>query len=218
MITLQRPSGWAAILLSLIYISAFVYYGALWAFPSDGDAATKMMYLTDHQLVTSFFMFTTYILFGLVLSVLVAGLNHVLKVKESALCSLATAYGYIWVVLVIASGMVALSGIGLTIDTAASDPEKALEIWTVLMTIAQSIGGDNEIVGAVWVTLVSFLALREKIMSAKLHILGLFVGLVGILTVFPFSLFTELFGVFQIIWFVWLGVCLLKLSPEHFSK
>ena len=38
-------TGIAALVLSLIYISAFIYYGAVWRFPTDSDAQTKMTFI-----------------------------------------------------------------------------------------------------------------------------------------------------------------------------
>ncbi|MCW8856948.1 MAG: hypothetical protein OQJ95_06245 [Kangiella sp.] len=124
--------------------------------------------------------------------------------------SVTTAFGYLWVGLVIASGMIAISGITYAIDIAHTDAQKAFDAWTMLMTVAQSIGGDNEIVGAVWVILVSVLALRADVFSKKLNYLGIAVGLAGVATVTPLLIFKELFGVSQIIWFFWLGVCFLR--------
>ncbi|WP_462169989.1 hypothetical protein [Pseudoalteromonas xiamenensis] len=69
----NRVTGVAAIGLSLIYIFAFVYYGVFWNFPGQSDVQTKMNFLAEHQSIISAVSFITYILFGLVLSILVAG-------------------------------------------------------------------------------------------------------------------------------------------------
>ena len=208
-------TGIAALVLSFIYISAFVYYGAFWRFPTDGDAQTKMMFIAEHQTITSVFLFITYILFGLVLSILVAGTSRILGNASERLKSVTNAFGYLWVGLVIASGMIAIAGVNYAIGIAHMDAQKALDAWALLMTIAQSIGGDNEIVGAVWVILVSILALKADIFSKKLHYLGITVGLAGVATITSVVMFKELFGVLQIIWFFWLGLCFLRAASDE---
>ena len=60
--------------------------------------------------------------------------------------------------------------------------------------------------------LVSLAALRANGISKALNILGLVVGGVGILSLIP-GLTEGLVGVFglvQIVWFVWLGIVLLR--------
>ncbi|MGI5308677.1 hypothetical protein [Rheinheimera sp. WS51] len=213
----NRVTGIAALVLSLIYISAFVYYGAFWRFPIDGDAQTKMTFIAEHQTITAVFLFITYILFGLVLSILVAGTSRLLGNASEQLKSVTNAFGYLWVGLVIASGMIAIGGVSYAIGIAQTDAQKALDAWTLLMTIAQSIGGDNEIVGAVWVILVSVLALKADVLSKKLNYLGIAVGLAGVATITSVVIFKELFGVLQIIWFFWLGLCFMRL-PSNEAK
>lgn len=213
----NNVTGIAALALSFIYISAFVYYGTFWSFPHESDAQTKMAFIAQHQTITSVFLFITYILFGLVLSMLVAGTSRILGNASEILKSVTTAFGYLWVGLVIASGMIAISGVTYAIDIAHTDAQKALDAWTILMTIAQSIGGDNEIVGAVWVILVSVLALKADVLSKNLNYLGIVVGLAGVATISPLIIFKELFGVSQIIWFFWLGVCILRQASDDVS-
>jgi hypothetical protein len=50
----------------------------------------------------------------------------------------------------------------------------------------------------------------------RLNYLGYFVGIAGIATIYPDELFTEIFGVSQIVWFIWLGICLL--TQENANK
>jgi len=54
------------------------------------------------------------------------------------------------------------------------------------------------------------LALNATLLSRSLNYLGCFVGLAGIATVYPAEIFTEIFGLSQIAWFVWLGVVILR--------
>ena len=63
--------------------------------------------------------------------------------------------------------------------------------------------------------LVSLAALRVGGLPKGLNILGLLVGTVGIITIIPGL--TDLVGVFglgQIVWFVWLGIVLLRSNSD----
>jgi hypothetical protein len=62
-----------------------------------------------------------------------------------------------------------------------------------------------------WTLLVSLAAFRSSGLPKGLSILGLFVGAIGIITILPaLNDFTGLFGLGQIVWFVWLGIVLLR--------
>ena len=52
--------------------------------------------------------------------------------------------------------------------------------------------------------------MKAALLSRSLNYLGCFVGLAGIATVYPAEIFTEIFGLSQTAWFVWLGVVILR--------
>ena len=62
--------------------------------------------------------------------------------------------------------------------------------------------------------MLSFAALKGDELSKRLNYFGLFVGIVGILTVYPAEVLTEIFGVSQIVWFSWLGAAMLASSKS----
>jgi hypothetical protein len=69
-----------------------------------------------------------------------------------------------------------------------------------------------------WTLLVSIAALRSGGLPKALNILGLFVGAVGTITIIPsLNDMTGLFGIGQIVWFVWLGMVLLRNNPGKMS-
>jgi hypothetical protein len=180
MIGLQKLAGILAICEGLIYIVDFVYFGAFWSYPADGSAAEKMAHLAENQMLFSMIYFLMYAVFGVV-----------------------------WVGLVIASGMVSNIGLAQAIALKDINPEKALDMWATVSVITESIGGGNELVGGLWVLLISAAAIQEGWLPRALNYLEYFLGIAGIATIYPNELFTEIFGVLQIVWFIWLGVCLL---------
>ena len=59
--------------------------------------------------------------------------------------------------------------------------------------------------------LVSLAALRASGLPKGLNILGFLVGTVGIISILPrLTDLTGVFGLSQIVWFVWLGIVLLR--------
>jgi hypothetical protein len=217
MSNLQRIGGVAALLEAAIYISAFIFFGAFWAFPVDADSAQKLAFLADNQAVLSIVNLTMYVLFGFFLAVLVLALHDQLKVNTPVLSQFAAVFGVIWVGLVIASGMLANAGLGAAIELSARDPEQAMIVWRTINYVVEGLGGGNEVVGGLWVLLLSIAALKGDRFPTALNYLGLFIGAAGILTIYPAEVLTEIFGLGQIVWFAWLGIVML-IKPSKLTK
>lgn len=214
--TLQKLAGISSISEAVIYLSAFIYFGAFWSYPSAGKAAEKMAYLADNFLVVSSIYFLIYVVFGVLLAVIVVALYETLKHTNNPAVVIGTLFGAVWVGLVIASGMISTVGLSHALELMDANPEAAFEMWSTFAVISESLGGGNELVGGLWVLLISLAALQAQEFSSKLNYLGLFIGAAGLATVYPADVFTEIFGVTQIVWFIWLGTELLR--KENSSK
>ena len=130
----------------------------------------------------------------------------------------ATAIGIIWAGSLIASGMVANAGIAPVVALYAKDPAQAALTWQGIESVASGLGnGNGEILGGLWALLVSLAALRAGGLPKGLNILGLLVGAVGIISIIPglTEVVVGIFGLGQIIWFVWLGIILIRNSPSR---
>jgi len=214
---LQKVAGVSAIFEALIYIVAFVYFGAFWAYPSEGTASEKMAYLAENQFVFSMIYFLMYAVFGIFLAVLVVGLYEKLKLTNDPIVKVGSIFGVVWVVLVIASGMLANIGLSHAINLMDLSAEKAFDMWRIISVLIESLGGGNELVGGLWVLLISLAALKANEFPRGLNYLGLIVGVSGIATIYPDIVFTEIFGITQIIWFFWLGISMLGQSNVNAS-
>ena len=84
--------------------------------------------------------------------------------------------------------------------------------WQAIEPVAQGLGGSGgELLGGLWVLLVSVAALRAGALSRVLNWLGLAIGAAGVLSVVPALQDLQYgFGLLQIVWFVWLGVTMLR--------
>ena len=207
---LQKVGGVTALLEAAIYISAFVFFGAFWHFPADADSVQRFAFLAENQSILSIVNFTMYVLFGILLAVLVLALHERLKVNTPTLSQIAAIFGVVWVGLVIASGMIANIGLAAAIELSIKEPEQAMTLWRTIYAVVEGLGGGNEVVGGLWVLLLSIAALKGKALHKALNYLGVFVGIVGILTIYPAEVFTEIFGLSQIVWFSWLGISMLS--------
>jgi hypothetical protein len=208
---LQKLGGLAALSMAIIYVSAFIFFGAFWDYPPSGASTLqKLAFLEENQEILTIVNLIMYVVFGVFLAILVIALHERLKGNAKALSQTASVFGLLWVGLVIASGMIANIGLGNVIGLSLNEPELARTVWLVVNTIVEGMGGGNEIVGGLWVLLLSIAAIKADDLSRKFNYLGIFVGFFGILTIYPAEILTEVFGLSQIVWFSWLGLIMLK--------
>lgn len=211
---LQKFGGVAALCEAAIFISAFVFFGAFWNYPVNADDAEKFVYLSNNHTILSIVNLAMYVLFGVFLAVLVLALHQRIRDKAPNLSQLASVFGIVWVGLVIASGMIANIGLSAVIDLSAKNTEQAMALWVVINTIVEGLGGGNEVVGGLWLLLLSVAGLKAFELPKLLNCFGLFIGFVGVLTIYPAGILTEIFGLGQIVWFAWLGVWMLLGSKK----
>jgi Domain of unknown function (DUF4386) len=215
--TLQKSGGIAALYMAAAHLIGIVIFLVILDYLSITDSAQKVALNVEKQTVVFSTNLLMYVLFGFALIVLSLALYDRLKSGAPALMQVATAIGIIWAGSLIASGMVANAGLATIVPLYAKDPAQAALTWQGIEAMANGLGNANgEILGGIWTLLVSIAALRTDRLPKGLNILGLLVGIVGIITIIPaLNAFTGVFGLGQIIWFVWLGIVLLRNSPSR---
>jgi hypothetical protein len=205
---LQKVGGLAALIEGFIYIVGFAVMLTLLAPDNAADlnSVQKLAFLLERQNIFQALHFLIYVAFGVFLVVLTVALHERLKVGASAMVQVGSAFGLIWAGLVIASGMVANIGLEAVAGIYAKDPAQATSAWLSISAVQDGLGGGVELAGGLWVLLVSWAALRSNALPKALNYIGLLVGLAGILTVIPgLSDLGAIFGLGQIVWFLWLG-------------
>lgn len=225
MIDLQRAGGIAALTQALAYIVGFAVLTTVLN-PGDAEtwsAAQRLDFVLARKQAFQGWMIFLYVIFGIALVVLATALHERLK-ASSGVMQVATAFGLIWAGLVIASGMVASVGLDSLTALHAEDAERAVSVWLTIGIVQRGLGGGIEIVGGLWVLLISLVALRDGKLPRALGWLGLLVGAAGIVTIVPgFGDLGAVFGLSQIPWFIGLGWVLLRrpsaegLSPPSLS-
>ena len=79
----------------------------------------------------------------------------------------------------------------------------------------RGVGGEIEIVGSLWILLVSAAALRTGGLPRALNYFGVVIGVAGLLTVVPaLEAPGPVFGLGLIVWFVRVGIFLWRSNPS----
>ena len=215
--TLQKSGGVAALYMAIAHLIGIVIFLIVLDYLSITDPAQKIALNVEKQTVIFSTNLLMYVFFGFALIVLSLALYDRMKSGAPALMLVATAIGIIWAGSLIASGMVANAGLATVVALYAKDPSQAALTFQAIEAITNGLGNANgEILGGPWTLLVSLAALRMGKFSKVLNILGVLVGAVGIITTIPaLNDLTGVFGLGQIVWFVWLGIVLLQNNPSR---
>ena len=215
--TLQKFGGVAALYLAVAYLIGIVLFLVVLDYPGITDPAQKVSLLVEKQMILFSANLLLYVFFGVFLIVLSLALYERLKSSTPAIMQVGTTLAIIWAGSLIASGMVANAGIDPVVALYARDPAQAALSWQGIESVTNGLGnGNGEILGGLWALLVSLTALRAGGLPRRLNLLGLLVGAVGILSLMPglTDLLTGSFGLGQTIWFVGLGMVLLRSNPD----
>ena len=210
--TLQKFGGIAALYMAISHLIGFVIFIVVLDYLNITDPAQKLAMNIEKQTVIFSTNLLMYVFFGFALIVLSLALYDRMKSGAPALMQVATAIGIIWAGSLIASGMAANAGLATIVALYTKDTTQAVLTFQAIESITNGLGNANgEILGGSLTLLVSLAALRTGGLPRGLNILGTLVGVVGILTIIPaLTDFTSLFGLGQIIWFVWIGIVLLR--------
>ncbi len=207
----QKAGGVAALYLALALLGAIPYFLVVVDYPGAETAADKVDLIVDHYASMYAVYLLTYVAFGFAVGVLALALWDRLRTVAPVTVRIATAVGLLWAVALVASGMVFTYGITTIHDLAATDPANAVTTWRSIEPVAMALGGaGGELLGGLWVLLVSIVVARSDRLPKHLGWLGLLIGVTGIASVLPpLNDATVAFGLLQIVWFAWLGVALL---------
>lgn len=208
---LQRMGGIAALYLAAAYLIGIVLFLFVLDYPSIAEPAQKVALLVDKPMLIYLTNLLIYVIFGLFLVVLTLALYERLSAASPAIIRTAAVIGFIWAGSLIASGMVANAGMAPVVALYREDPASAALTWLAIESVANGLGGANgEILGGLLTLLVSWAALQVSELPTGLNFLGIVIGVVGIISTVPgLSVLAGLFGMSQIVWFVWLGMVLL---------
>ena len=212
----QKIGGLAALYLAAAYLVAIPFFLVVVKYQSVVDPAKKVALLVGNQGSMRAMYLITYVIFGVVLAVLALAIHARLKDEAPALAQAATAVGLIWAVVLVASGMIFNAGATAVVGLHGTDPAQAVAVWQAIEPVAEGLGGSGgELLGGLWVLLVSVTALRTATLPKALSWLGVAIGAAGILSVVPALQDLKYgFGLLQTVWFIWLGAVMLRATAR----
>jgi hypothetical protein len=131
----------------------------------------------------------------------------------------ATVFALIWAGLCIGSANLMINDFGVVAELYGKDPSQAATVWSALEAVEIGMVSGNEIIGSLWVLLVSLAALRTGELVGGLNYLGIVLGAAGIFTSLLSFVIPEtkdlimIFGLGMIFWPIWVGIVMLRTRP-----
>jgi hypothetical protein len=212
MIKLRKMGGIAALYLAAAYVVGMVGFLLVVDVSGVVDPVKKVALMMDNQAFLYIMHLLIYVVWAVFLVVLALALYERLKAGSPAIVQTATVFGMIWATVIIASGMIHNIGMLNVVDLYSKDPAQAATVWLAIDSVFAGLGGSNEVLGGIWILLISWAALRTRGLPRVLNYLGVAIGAAGIISVVPAlaELFIYIYALGQIVWFVWLGVVMLR--------
>ena len=213
---LQKMGGIAALYAGAAYIVGMVGFLLVVDVSSVVDPVEKVGLMVANQAFLYFMYVIIYVVWGVVLVVLALALYERLKAGSPAIIQTATVFALIWAGVIIVAGTIHNSGMDTVVALYGTDPDQAGTVWLAVDSVFEGLGGNNEILGGIWVLLISWAALRTGGLPTALNWLGVVVGVAGIVSAVPAlaELLIYVFALGQIVWFIWLGIVMLRSSPS----
>jgi len=209
---LQKMGGIAALYEAAAYIVGML--GFLFVVDVSGvvDPVQKVALMVDNQAFLYTLHLIVYVVWGVFMVVLALALYDRLKAGSPALAQTATVFGLFWACVIIVGGMIHNIGMQNVVDLYGKDPAQAATVWSAIDSVFEGLGGSNEVIGGIWILLISWAALRAGELPRVLNYLGVAIGVAGIISVIPAlaEIFIYIFALGQIVWFVWLGIVMLR--------
>jgi len=213
--TRQKAGGVAALTASATIVIGLGMYATLLSDYTAGDIepSESVDFIAHHYSTMYIWNLIVMVVFGALLVPLALALYERLKAGSAALAQAATAFALIWAGLLIGAGMITLIDLGTIADLAETDPDRAETVWLALDSVEQGMGGTIEIVGGLWVLLISWSALRAHQFPKALNYLGVVMGVSAFATIVPaLELVGVVFGLGLIVWLGWLGLIMYRSS------
>jgi len=177
----------------------------------DATAAESVDFLVSHQTTLFAWHFVIFLVFGVAIIPLARALHRRLADVSPQLADIGAVFAYIWAGLMFATGMISNVGITAVADMEEIDPAAAQALWSSIDTVTEGLGGGNELVGGMWILLVSLAAWGTKRLPKGLNVLGIISAVAGLITLVPgLSDVGMIFGLGSIAWFAWTGIVLLR--------
>ncbi len=215
--TFQKIGGVTALIGAATNLLALVVFLTLLAptgYGSD-DPGQVVAFLANNQAFIRVWYLIIYLVFGVSMIFLALALCERLKAGSPALAQAVITLGLIWAVLIIVNGTLSINNVSTVVKLYGENPAQAATVWLTLDSVETGLGanGGETMVSALWLLLLGWVALRAKELPRILNYLGVVIGIAGTLSVVLEPALAAVYGLGLIIWFVWLGIVMLRRSP-----
>jgi len=214
---LQNQGGIAALIGAATNLLALVVLLTILAptgYGSD-DPGQVVVFLANNQAFIRGWYLIIYLVFGVSMIFPALALYERLKAGSPALAQAVITLGLIWAVLIIVNGTLSIHNVSTVVKLYGENPAQAATAWLTLNSVETGLGanGGETMVSALWLLLLGWVALRAKELPRVLNYLGVVIGIAGILSVVLEPVLAAVYGLGLIIWFIWLGIVLLRSNP-----
>jgi hypothetical protein len=197
---LQKMGGIAALGHTTTLVMGMVLSFTLMFPLLDAAPGQAQKFLSDNR--TLVYLWTLLVDWGsaITLVIVLLALFERLKAGSPALMQVAAIFGFLWAGLTISTSNLMLHNFGVVANLSGSAPAQAAA-WTAL-------------VRSIWVLLLSLAAVRTGGLIRAPGYLGMFLGIVGILTMIPAlaEIMFMIFGPGMMVWYAWVGIVMLHRS------
>jgi hypothetical protein len=213
--TLQKFGGFAALYLAAAYLVSMIGFLTVVNVSGVADPVKQVALMADNLAFLYIMYIIVYVVWGIFMVVLALAIYERLKANSPAIMQTATVFGIFWGCVIIVSGMIQNAGMQNVVDLYGKDPAQAGTVWLTINSVLGGLAGSNEAIGGIWILLLSWAALRKGEFSRVLNYLGVMVGVAGIISIVPalVEIFVAIFAMGQIVWFIWLGIVMLRSNP-----
>lgn len=209
--SIQKIGGIASIISGVAYLVGIVI-SVLVVMPSlNLGPEETILFLRDHEIMMFLLYLFIYIVAGVALVFIALAVYERLKQRAKVSAQASLAFGFIWSTLVLASGMMLILDAQVVTELYKTNVAQAIQTYITLTAVENALGGGIELPGGIWIILLSVSGLRAKIWPKALNLLGIAIGIAGVITVLPWlHELGSLFGVGFIVWFIWMGIIMIR--------
>jgi hypothetical protein len=215
--TILKAGGISAIIAAATYLFAIVLVATVMAPMADLSLGFEeyMAFLTGNQTLIYLWHFSMYIINGICLVFLALALHERMKDGAPVLAKVATIFGFLWITLVFASGLITNFGTESLVNLYAKDPAQAESLKLALETITLGLDSSDKLLGCLWVGLISLAAIRTRVLPIGVSRLGIIISVIGLVgaTIPALIAISYAFGVGIIFWWLFTGIALLRAKP-----
>ncbi len=214
---LTRAGGIGALVAAATFIFGIALFVTSLSDYAEGDPtpSESVDFLVGHQGTLFAWYLVIFLVFGVAIIPLARALHARLSDVSPLLADIGAVFAYIWAGLMFATGMISNIGISAVADLNDTDPAAAEALWSSVDTVTDGLGGGNELVGGIWILLVSIAAWGSRRLPTGLNAVGIASGAAGLVTLIPgLSDVGMVFGLGSIVWFAWAGIVLLRATDD----